>query len=293
MTMKHLIRNALVCTIVGCIATAALGGEAIQIRLKDGSRWRGEVSHFVELKILQQGIEVELKGRIVKAAAWYITVEGDIAGETGRKTIFKDDILAIRTVQAEAAADAAAAHADGSTAHGAHGPADSANADPHQPGVFVLPLENTVGIYLRHEEIEKIAEEADKYGPGQTIVFIIDSPGGMVTETETIHQTLTDGVEQRVIESLDETLPGIDWGERARYAMGRVVLHGRRRAEEMREAAQMIEELGLAPLMASAIAERQDWVADLGLNTDVPANEVTDYRDLADLLWRAAAPNAT
>ena len=101
------------------------------------------------------------------------------------------------------------------------------------------------------------------------------------------------GVEQRVIESLDETLPGTDWGERARYAMGRVVLHGRRRAEEMREAAQMIEELGLAPLMASAIAERQDWVADLGLNTDVPTNEATDYRALADILWRAAAPNAT
>lgn len=101
------------------------------------------------------------------------------------------------------------------------------------------------------------------------------------------------GVEQQVIASLDETLPGVDWAERARYVIGRVILHGRRRAEEMREAAQMIEELGLAPLMATATAERQDWVADLGLNPDVPTNEATDYRALADILWRAAAPNAT
>ena len=101
------------------------------------------------------------------------------------------------------------------------------------------------------------------------------------------------GVEQQVIASLDETLPRIDWGERAtRFAIGRVVLHGRRRAEEMREAAQMIEELGLAPLMASAIAERQDWVAGLGVAPDLATNEMTDYRALADALWRAAGLRA-
>ena len=99
------------------------------------------------------------------------------------------------------------------------------------------------------------------------------------------------GVEQRVIESLNETLPGIDWSERARYVIGRVMLHGRRRAEEMREAAQMIEELGMAPLMASAIAKRQDWVADLGIAPDLPTNVTTDYRALADAILRAAGPH--
>ena len=100
------------------------------------------------------------------------------------------------------------------------------------------------------------------------------------------------GVEHRVIESLDETLPVIDWGERARYMISRAMLHGRRRAEEMREAAQMIEELGLAPLMASAIAERHDWVAGLGVAPDLATNETTDYHALADALWRAAGLRA-
>jgi hypothetical protein len=42
----------------------------------------------------------------------------------------------------------------------------------------------------------------------------------------------------------------------------RVVKHGRRRAEEMREAAKAVADIGLDPLMASATAERQQWVAD-------------------------------
>ena len=62
--------------------------------------------------------------------------------------------------------------------------------DANQPGVFVLPLKNTVGTYIRHEEMEAIAEEADKYGPGQIIVLILDTPGGSVTETEKIHEVL-------------------------------------------------------------------------------------------------------
>ncbi len=186
--MKNLIRNALVCTIVGCIATAALGGEAVQIRLKDGSRWRGEVSNFVELKILQQGIEVELKGRIVKAAAWYITVEGDIAGETRRKTVFKDDILAIRTIESETMTETKSSTAGDRTSSGRRS-ADSGDAGANQPGVFVLPMSGMVGEKFRHEEIETIAEHADQYGEGQIIVLLMDSHGGGI-EMETIHATI-------------------------------------------------------------------------------------------------------
>jgi membrane-bound ClpP family serine protease len=60
------------------------------------------------------------------------------------------------------------------------------------PGVFVLPLNGTVGVEFRHEEMERIAEEADKYGSGQIIVLLIDSGGGLVTEMEQIHSTLTE-----------------------------------------------------------------------------------------------------
>ena len=70
------------------------------------------------------------------------------------------------------------------------------------------------------------------------------------------------GVEDQVLASLDETFPGLDWQKQAAYMAGRVVKHGKRRAEEMREAAKAVADVGLEPLMASATAERQQWVAD-------------------------------
>ncbi|MCZ6851797.1 MAG: hypothetical protein O7F17_09165, partial [Planctomycetota bacterium] len=170
--MKNLIRNALVCTIVGCIAAAALGGEAVQIRLNDGSRWRGEISDYVELKILQQGIEVVFQGRMVAAAAYHVTIEGDIAGETRRKTVFKNDILSIRTIQAQ---EAGAVHSDSARPTRPAGAVKEATPNDRTPGVFVLPLKGQVGTEIRYNEIEMIGEEADKYGTGQIIILLIDT----------------------------------------------------------------------------------------------------------------------
>lgn len=69
------------------------------------------------------------------------------------------------------------------------------------------------------------------------------------------------GVEDRVLASLQETFPGIDWDETGSYLFSRTALHGKRRAEEMREVAVTVQEIGLEPLLASAIAKRQDWMA--------------------------------
>jgi 3-hydroxyisobutyrate dehydrogenase-like beta-hydroxyacid dehydrogenase len=69
------------------------------------------------------------------------------------------------------------------------------------------------------------------------------------------------GVEDRVLASLHETFPELDWEKIASYMMMRTALHGKRRAEEMREVAETVREAGLEPLMASATAERQDVMA--------------------------------
>jgi 3-hydroxyisobutyrate dehydrogenase-like beta-hydroxyacid dehydrogenase len=69
------------------------------------------------------------------------------------------------------------------------------------------------------------------------------------------------GVEKPVLDSLSDLLPAGDWEKIARYFISRSLEHGVRRAEEMREAARTVEEAGVAPLMASAIAEREDWAA--------------------------------
>jgi len=71
------------------------------------------------------------------------------------------------------------------------------------------------------------------------------------------------GVEKQVLASLAETYPGIDWEKEGSYLFSRVVRHGKRRAEEMREAAVTVREAGFEPWMPAATAEKQDWVAAL------------------------------
>jgi 3-hydroxyisobutyrate dehydrogenase-like beta-hydroxyacid dehydrogenase len=70
------------------------------------------------------------------------------------------------------------------------------------------------------------------------------------------------GVEDRVIASLDETFPGLNWENQAGYLISRVLQHGRRRAAEMRESAETVANAGIEPLMTAATAKRHDWLAD-------------------------------
>jgi len=69
------------------------------------------------------------------------------------------------------------------------------------------------------------------------------------------------GVEQAVLDSLQSTTPAEGWRTQGRYMISRALVHGRRRAEEMREAARTVAEAGLAPRMSEACAEWQDWAA--------------------------------
>lgn len=68
------------------------------------------------------------------------------------------------------------------------------------------------------------------------------------------------GVEAAVIASLQASDPGIDWEKRSAYNLERMMVHGERRAAEMREVAATLRELGLPDRMASAIV---DWQADI------------------------------
>ena len=70
------------------------------------------------------------------------------------------------------------------------------------------------------------------------------------------------GVEDHVLPTLQETFPSIDWQQQGAYFFSRVVQHGKRRAEEMREAANTVREAGFEPFMAAATASKQQWVAD-------------------------------
>ena len=74
------------------------------------------------------------------------------------------------------------------------------------------------------------------------------------------------GVEDHVLPTLQETFPAIDWQQQGGYFFSRVVQHGKRRAEEMREAANTVKEAGFEPFMSVAIADKQQWVSDRALD---------------------------
>ena len=90
------------------------------------------------------------------------------------------------------------------------------------------------------------------------------------------------GVETRVLDSLRETYPGFDWEKQGAYFFSRVAKHGRRRAEEMREAAHTVEDCGFEPFMAAATSDKQAYVAALaksGLFSNVAGDDWRDYAD--------------
>ena len=91
------------------------------------------------------------------------------------------------------------------------------------------------------------------------------------------------GVEEAVLESLNASDPAIDWRARSAYNLERMMVHGVRRAAELREVALTLRQLGLPDRMASAIAAWQEQIGTLGLESG--ADDLTDRADrlLAEL----------
>jgi 3-hydroxyisobutyrate dehydrogenase len=88
------------------------------------------------------------------------------------------------------------------------------------------------------------------------------------------------GAEPRVFESLNESFPGLDFQKLADYMVGRVVIHGERRAREMEEVAATLKALGIDPIMAEATVRRMDWAAGLGLKEKFGGEFPKTYREV-------------
>jgi 3-hydroxyisobutyrate dehydrogenase-like beta-hydroxyacid dehydrogenase len=95
------------------------------------------------------------------------------------------------------------------------------------------------------------------------------------------------GVEDAVLASLAETFPGVDWEKQGAYFFQRVIEHGRRRSEEVREVAETVREIGLTPWSAQGTAERQAWVADLADEGVFGAKGTKEFARSTD--WRIEA----
>ena len=110
---------------------------------------------------------------------------------------------------------------------------------------------------------------------------IIKGLESLVVESFTAARAL--GVEKQVLASLEETYPQFDWEKQGDYLFSRVIQHGRRRSEEMRASAQMIDSTGVTGFMALAAAHRQAGAAALreeGAFADPAASK--PWRERAD-----------
>ncbi len=78
---------------------------------------------------------------------------------------------------------------------------------------------------------------------------------------ESLLTARTFGVERDVLDSLPNILPPADWEAVAGYFVSRSLQHGKRRSEEMEEAAATVAEAGVEPHMSLAAVQRQRWAA--------------------------------
>jgi hypothetical protein len=89
--------------------------------------------------------------------------------------------------------------------------------------------------------------------------------------------------EDAVLDSLQVTLPGVNWKDLADSYGPRLIRHAKRQSEEMLSVAETLDELGVEPVTALASAKRLGWLGDMGL-----AGELTElpksYRDFLDIL---------
>jgi len=92
------------------------------------------------------------------------------------------------------------------------------------------------------------------------------------------------GAEDRVFASLRESFPGMDWEKLTNYVVGRVVVHGQRRAREMEEVAETLRSSGVEPIMAEATARFQDWSARMDFKSQFGPDGPSGYREVLKII---------
>ncbi len=146
-------------------------------------------------------------------------------------------------------------------------------------------------------------EFVDRLAPFGIAAEIVSSEVGTAAATKMFRSIIVKGMEalitecvlgatrynadERVFASLAETFPGINWKELADYMVGRVVVHGERRAREMEEVAATLREIDIEPIMAEAIVRRMDWSVEAGLKQLFGGEAPKGYREVVDAIAKS------
>ncbi len=92
------------------------------------------------------------------------------------------------------------------------------------------------------------------------------------------------GVAEKVLDSVGDGYPGIDWNKLASHLIGRTAIHGERRAHEMEEVAETLKSLGIEPMMSEAAAKRIAWAAGLGLKETFGDTAPESYHEVLEVI---------
>ncbi|HVL35782.1 MAG TPA: DUF1932 domain-containing protein, partial [Burkholderiales bacterium] len=95
-------------------------------------------------------------------------------------------------------------------------------------------------------------------------------------------------VEERLIATLTHTFPTLDWAAMADYNMERMAVHGIRRAAEMREVCETLEELGVEPLLTRGTVAREQRTGEARLKDKLGGAVPRDRHAILDALEKAA-----
>jgi len=96
------------------------------------------------------------------------------------------------------------------------------------------------------------------------------------------------GVDEIVLRSLEKSYPGFGWSHRAAYNLERMLVHGKRRAAEMREVEKTVVDLGVNAGITRAVTDWQQTLGDLSMP---PGDD--DYRARADAIIAALSETNT
>ncbi|WP_168199585.1 NAD(P)-dependent oxidoreductase [Pantoea sp. CCBC3-3-1] len=101
--------------------------------------------------------------------------------------------------------------------------------------------------------------------------------------TECLSAARQYGVEQAVLDSLHASFPSLGWNTTLPdYLISRVAEHGQRRAEEMREVVQTLQDVNVSPAMSLGIVATQQGLVD------AIALRGLHYQQLKPFVWQQA-----
>ncbi len=95
------------------------------------------------------------------------------------------------------------------------------------------------------------------------------------------------GIEQEVLDSVDESIAGRNWTQNCNRVMARTVIHAKRRADEMAQVAETLREIHIDPTMAEATERCLRWCSTLGLKEVYAGGPAKDYHDVLEKIREA------